>query len=109
MIDVVYRAHVFAPAATPIVLFGESGTGKTFFAEFIHDLSGRSGGFHAYGLGAVAPQLALDDLFGHVPGAYTDARKVRPGRFASAGNGTLLLDDLHTVDMGVQKQLLQVL
>jgi DNA-binding NtrC family response regulator len=109
MIEAISRAHAFAPAATPVILFGESGTGKTFFAEYIHQLSGRSGGFHAFSVGTVAPQLALDELFGHVPGAYTDARKMRTGRIATAGGGTLLLDDLHTLDLGVQKQLLQVL
>jgi len=109
MTEVLYRAHAFAPAATPVVLYGESGTGKTFFAEYIHQLSQRSGGFHAFSVGTVAPQLALDELFGHVPGAYTDARKARPGRIAAAGGGTLLLDDMQTVDLGVQKQLLQVL
>lgn len=109
MADVLRRAHVFAPAATPIVLHGESGTGKTLIAEYIHQLSGREGEFHAFSVGAVAPQLALDELFGHVQGAYTDARRVRPGRIATAGNGTLLLDDVQNLDLGVQKQLLQVL
>jgi len=109
MVEAISRAHAFAPAATPVILYGESGTGKTFFAEHIHQLSGRSGGFHAFSVGTVAPQLALDELFGHVQGAYTDARKMRTGRIATAGGGTLLLDDLHTLDLGVQKQLLQVL
>jgi len=109
MIDAISRAHAFAPAATPVILYGESGTGKTFFAEYIHQLSGRSGGFHAFSVGTVAPQLALDELFGHVPGAFTDARKMRTGRIATAGGGTLLLDDLHTLDLGEQKKLLQVL
>jgi len=109
MADVLRRAHVFAPAATPIVVHGESGTGKTFIAEYIHQLSGREGGFHPFSVGAVAPQLALDELFGHVQGAYTDARRLRPGRIATAGRGTLLLDDVQNLDLGVQKQLLQVL
>jgi DNA-binding NtrC family response regulator len=109
MADVLRRSHVFAPAATPIVLHGESGTGKTFIAEYIHELSGREGGFHPFSVGVVAPQLALDELFGHVQGAYTDARRVRPGRIATAGTGTLLLDDVQNLDLGVQKQLLQVL
>jgi DNA-binding NtrC family response regulator len=109
MIDAISRAHAFAPAATPIILYGESGTGKTFFAEFIHQFSQRSDGFHAFSVGTVAPQLALDELFGHVPGAYTDARKMRTGRIAATGGGTLLLDDVQNLDLGVQKQLLQVL
>jgi len=109
MIEAVSRAHAFAPAATPIILYGESGTGKTFLAEYIHQISGRSGGFHAFSVGTVAPQLVLDELFGHVQGAYTDARRMRTGRIAGAAEGTLLLDDLHTVDLGVQKQLLQML
>ena len=109
MIEAIARAHAFAPAATPVILHGESGTGKTFFAEYIHDLSQRAGGFHAFSVGTVAPQLALDELFGHVPGAFTDARKMRAGRIATAAGGTLLLDDMQTVDLGVQKQLLQVL
>jgi len=109
MVEALRRADAFAPAVTPIVLHGESGTGKTFFAEYIHHLSGRLGGFHAFSVGTAAPQLAVDELFGHVPGAYTDAHKVRPGRFATAGSGTLLLDDIQNLDLGVQKQLLQVL
>lgn len=90
MIEAISRAHAFAPAATPVILHGESGTGKSYFAEYIHQLSGRSGGCHAFSVGTVAPQLALDELFGHVPGAYTDARKMRTGRIAAAGGGTLL-------------------
>lgn len=109
MLDAISRAHAFAPAATPVILYGESGTGKTFFAEYIHELSQRAGGFHAFSVGTVAPQLALDELFGHVQGAYTDARKMRTGRIATAGGGTLLLDDIQNLDLGVQKQLLQVL
>ncbi len=109
MMAVMYRAHAFAPAATPVILHGESGTGKTFLAEYLHQVSGRSDGFHAFSVGTVTPQLALDMLFGHVPGAFTDARRVRTGLMATAGAGTLLLDDMQSLDLGVQKQLLQVL
>jgi len=109
MTKALHLANAFAPAATPIVLHGESGGGKTFFAECIHYLSQRPGGFHAFSVGTVAPQLVLDELFGHVKGAYTDAHSVRAGRIAMAGGGTLLLDDLQTADLGAQKQMLQML
>jgi len=59
--------------------------------------------------GSVPDHLLENELFGHVRGAYTDARGNRAGLIATAGPGTLLLDDLHTLDLGVQKQLLQVL
>src|SRR6266516_1460790 len=109
MVEAVSLAHTFAPAATPVILYGESGTGKTFFAEYIHELSGRSGGFHPFSVGTVASQLALDELFGHVKGAYTDAKQLRAGHIATASGGSLLLDDFQTLDLGVQKQMLQVL
>jgi len=109
MIEAISRAHAFASAATPVILYGESGTGKTFFAEYIHHLSGRVGSLIALSVGMLAPQLALDELFGHVPGAYTDARRARAGLIAVAAGGTLLLDDVQNLDLAVQKQLLQVL
>jgi DNA-binding NtrC family response regulator len=109
MVEAVSRAHAFARAATPIILYGESGTGKTFFAEYIHHLSGRVGSLVVFSVGMLAPQLALDELFGHVRGAYTDARRTRTGLFATVGVGTVLLDDVQNLDLGVQKQLLQVL
>jgi DNA-binding NtrC family response regulator len=109
MIEAFSRARAFAPAATPIILYGESGSGKTFFAEYIHRLSARIGSLIAFSVGMLSPQLALDELFGHVKGAYTDARRMRTGLIATAGVGTLLLDDLQNLDLGVQKQLLQVL
>lgn len=108
MIEAIFLAHAFARAATPVVLYGETGTGKTFFAEYIHQLSGRPDGFHAFSVGTMAPQLVVDELFGHVEGAYTDARKVRAGRIATAGRGTQLLDDFQNLDLAGQKQLLQV-
>lgn len=109
MIEAISRAHAFAPAATPIILHGESGSGKTFFAEYIHRISGRAGSMIAFSVGLLAPQLALDELFGHVRGAYTDARGMRAGLLATAASGTLLLDDVQNLDVSVQKQLLQVL
>lgn len=109
MMEAMRLAEAFAPAERPVVLWGETGVGKTTFAEHIHRLSGRAGGFHALSIGVIPPQLAADKLFGHVEGAFTDARRVRAGLIATAGNGTLLLDDIQTLDLGVQKQLYEVL
>ena len=108
MIEAIDLAHAFAEAETAILLYGETGVGKTFIARHIHALSGRPDGFHDFGLGTVASTLVEDELFGHVPGAYTDARKVRAGCIATARSGTLLLDDVHTADLDIQKKLLQV-
>jgi DNA-binding NtrC family response regulator len=108
MVAAISLAHAFAAAATPVFVCGESGTGKTWLAEYIHQLSQRPDGFHALSLGLLAPQLVADELFGHVEGAFTDARRKRTGMIASAGRGTLLLDDGHTADLGIQKQLLQL-
>ncbi|MGH7537640.1 MAG: sigma-54-dependent transcriptional regulator [Gemmatimonadales bacterium] len=109
MVEALRRAKVYAPASTPIVLVGATGTGKTFFADFIHRLSKRPDGFRGFSVGTAAPLLVLDDLFGHVEGAYTDARRPRVGWFATVGRGTLLLDDFQNLARGAQKQLLQVL
>jgi DNA-binding NtrC family response regulator len=109
MIEAIALAHVFAPAARPVIPYGETGTGKTFFAEYIHQLSGRPDGFHTFSVGTMAPQLVFDELFGHVEGAYTDARRVRAGRIVTAGRGTLLLDDFQNLDLAGQKPLVQVL
>lgn len=109
MMEAVRLAQAFGPAERPVVLYGETGSGKTYFAEYIHRLSGRGGQFHALSIGTEAPQLAADKLFGHVEGAFTDARRVRTGLIATAGVGTLLLDDIQTLDLAVQKQLYQVL
>src|SRR5216683_3336061 len=58
MVEALYLADAFAPADRPVVLYGETGTGKSRLAKFIHNLSGRTGGFHAISVGTLAPSLA---------------------------------------------------
>ena len=87
----------------PILLEGESGTGKTTIARELHRLSPRAKGpFEHVVLSAAADGLAGSDLFGHVAGAYTDARTHRTGRFAAAHGGTLFLDEIAKASSTVQ-------
>lgn len=101
------QIDAYARAATPVVFVGETGTGKSFFAALLHQLSGRSGPFVDVPAGELDAGLAADQLFGHVRGAYTGARDGRAGRLAAARNGTLLLDDFHLLRRSVQYLLLR--
>ena len=93
----------------PILIEGESGTGKTVLARWLHEHSPRAQcAFHDVNLGALDDGLAGSELFGHVPGAFTDARHARAGRFASANGGTLFLDEIGKAAWSVQRKLLLV-
>lgn len=106
MVDAVDMLRRFAPAKTPVVLVGESGTGKTFFARALHEMSGRDGELTYMTAGRLRPGLAESDLYGHVRGSFTGAIKSRPGLFTRAGTGTLLFDDFHLLHRSVQYMLL---
>ena len=96
------------PAAT-ILLEGESGTGKTTLARFIHARSPRAARpFQQVILSTIEDPLAGSELFGHVSGAYTDARQSRSGQFASANGGTVFLDEIGKASLAVQYKLLHV-
>jgi DNA-binding NtrC family response regulator len=88
------RVAKFAKDDTaPILLQGESGTGKTMLARCIHALSPRSHGpFQHIVLSTLDDGVASSELFGHLAGAFTDARHMRTGHFASANRGTLVLE-----------------
>ena len=90
-----------------VLLVGESGTGKTIFAQHLHARSPRAGRvFHRVALSAIADSLAPSDLFGHLQGAFTDARSKRAGHFVSAHGGTLFLDEIGKASPIVQHNLL---
>ncbi len=94
----------------PILFEGESGTGKTRIARYIHERSPRGGvSLHTVNAGALDDSLAGSELFGHVRGAFTDARYPRAGHFASANGGTLFLDEIGKAGLGVQRKLLNVI
>jgi two-component system NtrC family response regulator len=93
-----------------VLVTGESGTGKELVAEAIHRNSGRRAGpFVKVNLGGIAATLFESEMFGHVRGAFTDARQDRKGRFELADGGTIFLDEIGELDASSQVKLLRVL
>jgi two-component system, NtrC family, response regulator HydG len=94
----------------PVLLTGEPGTGKTSIARRIHERSLRAQGpFITADLAALSDTLFERELFGHVRGAFTDAREDRPGRCDAAAGGTLFLDEIGTIGPRQQAALLRLL
>lgn len=93
-----------------VLLLGENGTGKDLVAQAIHAESQRAQeNFVKVDMGALTDTLFESELFGHVKGAFTDAREDRPGRFEAADGGTIFLDEIGNLPMGSQAKLLTVL
>ncbi len=93
-----------------ILLTGENGTGKSLFAQFIHQYSARKDSdFVSVNMGAIAENLFESEMFGHTKGAFTDAKNDRIGRFEMAESGTLFLDELANIPISQQAKLLRVL
>ena len=95
---------------TTVLLEGESGTGKELFAKAVHSLSHRSNGpIVTINCGALPDTLLESELFGYKAGAFTDAKKDKPGRLALARGGTLFLDEIGDISPALQVRLLRVL
>ena len=93
-----------------VLILGENGTGKELIARAIHRNSQRSDQvFVNVDLGALSETLFESELFGHVKGAFTDAREDRPGRFEIASGGTIFLDEIGNLSLPMQAKLLTVL
>jgi DNA-binding NtrC family response regulator len=99
-----------APTDANVLILGENGTGKELVARELHRLSHRAGAeMVTVDLGAVSETLFDSELFGHVRGAFTDARADRPGRLAAADGSTLFLDEIGNLPLHLQPKLLTAL
>ncbi len=99
-----------AQSDSTALLIGESGTGKEVLARYIHNRSPRAGKpFVAINCAAIPENMLEAMLFGHEKGAYTGAHSAAPGKFEQANGGTILLDEISEMDLGLQAKLLRVL
>ena len=95
--------------AAPVLIIGETGTGKERVAQEVHRASGRPGRLVALNCAALSPQLIESQLFGHVKGAFTGATETQPGLFRAAQGGTLFLDEIGELAAELQPKLLRAL
>ena len=109
MLGVFAYLEVIAPGSNPVLICGETGTGKELFARAIHNLSGRRGSFVAVNVAGLDDTMFADTLFGHKPGAFTGAVGARKGMIETAGRGTLFLDEIGDLSEAAQVKLLRVL
>ena len=109
--ETMHRAHIAADSTAPVLLCGETGTGKELFAQAIHNASDRKDRpFVAINCGAIPKELIESELFGYEEGAFTGAQKGgRPGKIELADSGTLFLDEIGDMPIDMQVKLLRVL
>ncbi len=110
MQDIFQIATQVAASNIPVLITGESGTGKGVLAQAIHEVSSRqSRAFVAENCAAVAENLLESELFGHISGAFTGAAKDRPGLLQQAHKGSVFLDEIGEMSLAMQAKLLRVL
>lgn len=103
-------AQKVAPSKATVLLLGESGTGKEVIAKTIHHLSlYKEGPFVAINCAAIPKELLESEIFGHEKGSFTGATEKRLGKFELANRGTVFLDEIGEMDLGLQAKLLRVL
>ena len=110
MRELLITLEALATSDMNILLTGDNGTGKSLLAHHLHRVSARADqAFVAVNMGAISENLFESEMFGHVKGAFTDARETRIGRFEMADGGTLFLDELANIPQSQQAKLLRVL
>ncbi|TLV03803.1 sigma-54-dependent transcriptional regulator [Dyadobacter luticola] len=110
LLDILETVGRVSSTDAPVLITGESGTGKELIAEAIHSNSKRkSRPFVKVNLGGISSTLFESELFGHVRGAFTDAKSDRIGRFEMAHKGSIFLDEIGELDLASQVKLLRVL
>jgi DNA-binding NtrC family response regulator len=110
LLDILATVGRVAATDAPVLITGESGTGKELIAEAIHSNSKRKvRPFVKVNLGGISSTLFESELFGHVRGAFTDAKSDRTGRFEMAHKGSIFLDEIGELDLSSQVKLLRVL
>ena len=108
-VHLLHEVERVAPSEAPVLIHGETGTGKELVARHVHLISGRKGPFVAVNCGAISETLAEAELFGHEAGAYTGSVGSKTGWFEAANGGTLFLDEIGDLPLGLQVKLLRVL
>jgi two-component system response regulator HydG len=103
------RSFRAARSDFPVLILGETGTGKELLARFIHESSGRSGDFVPVNCATLPRELAAAELFGHARGAFSGAATARAGLFRTADGGTLFLDEVGDLPLDLQPALLRAL
>ncbi len=108
--DIIDAFEQIAPSDANVIITGENGTGKTLFAKLCHQLSARKNhSFVSVNVGGLPESLFESELFGHVKGAFTDAKTDRVGRYEIADGGTLFLDEIGNLVLKHQATLLRLL
>jgi two-component system response regulator HydG len=109
MLAVEHLLRLVAPIDSPVLIAGETGTGKEVCAHLLHHISARSGPFMAVNCAAIPSDLLESELFGHEAGAFTGANKRHLGYAERAGHGTLFLDEIGELALPLQAKLLRLL
>lgn len=109
-LEVLHTIEKVAPTDANVLITGENGTGKEMVARLLHNTSARKNNpFITVDVGSLNENLFESELFGHIKGAFTDAREERTGRFEAARGGTLFLDEIGNISPAMQAKLLAVL